>query len=371
MNNNGQGKKSTKGKAGNKSSSQQPRKARTQNKSSNGNKKQSNGQQNQKFAASAYATATIGKAPIIKQTNQNCRVKHRELLMSVTGSVLFDVVATFALNPGLAASFPWLSGIAANWEQYRFISLRYCYLTRTGTNVPGSVMMVPDYDAADTEPLTEQIASSFEDVVEDAPWKDITCILPSRRLNSTMPYKTVRTGALANNLDVKTYDSGNMFICAVDGTAVNWGKVWVEYEVEFIIPQLPPQGGNFFAGGRITGGGSFSAAVPMGSVPVPDDSVENVSVGATSIVTFNFPGLYIMNHRCTGTTVTDLTATAIAGCTVGTAYAVLINSAATIAIFESFINVTSAGATVQLTATAAAVSAGLLYIGKGPLDSYS
>jgi len=64
--------------------------------------------------AAAYATAQTSKAPTISATRDQCRIIHRELISSVTGSAIFTVQNSFALNPGIAATFPWLSTQAAN-----------------------------------------------------------------------------------------------------------------------------------------------------------------------------------------------------------------------------------------------------------------
>lgn len=193
--------------------------------------------------AAAYATGQRQKAPRITSAKNSVRIRHRELVASIVGTTAFTVASSLPLNPGLGASFPWLSTQAQAWERYRFNSLKFEYYTRTGSDVPGSVIMVPDYDAADSPPLTEQIASSYEDAVEDAPWKDQCCPLKPSSLHALGPSKFVRTGTLPANLDIKTYDSGNFFVCTLDGTAVNWGKLWVEYDVTLMTPQLNPNGG--------------------------------------------------------------------------------------------------------------------------------
>jgi len=141
------------------------------------------------------------------------------------------------LNPGLAGTFPWLSNIANNFEQYRVNRMKFCYLTRTGTNVPGSVLMAPDYDAADAAPVTEQAMSNYAEVVEDAPWKDICCVLRPSGMHALGPKKFVRSGTVPST-DIKTYDVGTFILATTDGTGVNWGKVWVEYDIEFFEPQL-------------------------------------------------------------------------------------------------------------------------------------
>lgn len=190
--------------------------------------------------AAAYASGQRSSAPRITATRDQSRIVHRELVSSVVGSNLFTVLATYALNPGISALFNWLSTQAVGWEKYRFNRLCFKYFTRTGSGTPGSVMLAPDYDPADEPPASEVIASAFQSVAEDAPWKNITCELDVKRFGGE---KFIRTGPLAPNLDIKTYDSGQMFLCTVDGTDIPWGKLWVEYDVTLLAPALPASGG--------------------------------------------------------------------------------------------------------------------------------
>lgn len=194
-------------------------------------------------AAAAYSTGMSSTAPSVSRSgNDSCRIVHRELLGNISGSAGYAVGPSFQLNPGLPASFPWLSTQAQSWEQYRFNKLRFCYYTRTSSSTPGSVMFIPDYDAADSAPLSEQIASSYGEVVEDSPWKDLCCTLRPDRMHSMGPKKFVRSAPLAANLDIKTYDVGSLFVATTDGSAIPWGKIWVEYDVTLFVPQLQPSG---------------------------------------------------------------------------------------------------------------------------------
>jgi len=197
---------------------------------------------NSTSVAAAYSAPIKNNRPKISygENGRSCRVQHKEFIQNVSGTPGFTVALFLALNPGLAGTFPWLSNIANNFEQYRVRMMRFCYLTRTGTNIPGSVLMAPDYDASDAQPLSEQILSNYAEIVEDAPWKDICCILRPAGMHALGPKKFVRNG-LVPGQDLKTTDVGTFVLATVDGSAVNWGKVWVEYDVEFFAPQLNPQ----------------------------------------------------------------------------------------------------------------------------------
>jgi hypothetical protein len=266
-------------------------------------------------AASAYAIGLRSGEPTISGSFRSTRIRHRELVASVSGSSTFTVSSTLALNPGLAATFPWLSTQALGWEQYRFHALKFCEYTRCATSTAGSLMLVPDYDAADAAPSTETIASAYRDVVEDVPWVPlISCPLDPRAMCGPGQRKFIRTGALAANLDVKTYDSGTMFVCTTDGSATNWGKLWVEYDVEFFVPQLSAAGSppNSVS---ITSGGVVSNTAIFGTTPTVN--ADGAAPVTQSGMTLTFPAIgdYFLAITVTGTGTPVISAT---GGTIGT-----------------------------------------------------
>jgi hypothetical protein len=275
-------------------------------------------------AAAAYSTGlSSGEARIYRDSVDSCRIKHRELIGSLTGSVNFAVQSSFSLNPGLASTAPWLALESQGWEKYHFNSLKLCYYTRTATSVPGSVILAVDYDAADAAPVSEQIASAYFGTQEDAPWKDICLNFDPRELAGV---RYIRPGALAPNLDVKTYDVGTAFVCTTDGTAVNWGKVWLEYDVTLYNPQLPPGGSSQssqfqnFVVTSLTGANLLT---------VGNYGVTNPSGGITLVFTGLTAGQeYCVSATLIGTVLTACSAAAGSGFTSVTAADNLINAAA-------------------------------------------
>lgn len=362
-------KKSTKGgkpKNSGSSTSNQPRQARkNQSNSQKGNPKQVS-------VASAYATGSVSKPPNIRQSRDNCRIIHRELISSIVGTADFNILAaqSFPLNPGMAVTFPWLSTMARCWEMYRFHKLKFEYFTRTGSQTPGSCMLIPDYDPSDPAPVSEQIASAFEDCCEDAPWKDFNCNLSASRLNQAQPFKTVRTDTLEKNLDIKTYDSGNLFVATTDGTAVNWGKLWVEYDVEFKIPQLPSQGAQIVLGGRIVGGGTLSDGNPLGDAPVLDPESKGLAVDNASVVTLTQKGTYLVTIFLQGVNITGVSLIPV-GTTAVIFDAAVINTTGSRLIVHYRCVSTTINATLTLSAIATSIGVSDFVVGSDPLDSIS
>ena len=257
----------------------------------------------QSSVAAAYATGQSSTAPDIRATRESCRVVHRELVASITGeaTTAFSVDTALALNPGLAASFPWLSSIAVNWEQYHFNKLKACYYTRCSSATAGSVIIAPDYDAADFPPTTELVVSTYMDAAEDAPWKDIHCILKESAMHAMGSRKYVRNVAVAANQDIKTYDVGNLYACTVDSAAAaGWGKLWLEYDCTFYSPQINPQG-NTAQFIHISGVTPTSASLLGTQTTVSASAVNPASVSG-EIVTFLTAGTYLVNYYANAAT---------------------------------------------------------------------
>ena len=274
---------------------------------------QRRGQGKQASVAAAYATSNLGKSPVIRATRDSCRIKHREFISNVIGASAFTIGGTFPINPGMSSTFPWLSLQAQCWEQYEFKSLRFCYFTRTGSTQTGSLIMAVDYDAADGAPLSEAVMTAYDGAVEDVPWKDMHCVVKPALMRGPMKRHYVRTRALDPNQDIKTYDVGNFYFAQVDGVVNQaWGKLWVEYDIELSIPQLPPSGQADIPAGVSGSGGTLSSANPLGTAPNFSVNNNGVDFDTTSKVTYAEPGTYLAEFAVNGTALTDQTLTNVA-----------------------------------------------------------
>jgi hypothetical protein len=166
------------------------------------------------------------------------RFTNSELVANVNGSTAFTAIR-FPVNPGLPGSFPWLFQEAQRWEQYRFHNLVFRYITRTSTGTVGSIILSPDYNVRDPPPLLEVQATDTQDAVEDSCWKQICCRLDPSAMFPVGPRKFIRPGNVAG--DTNLYDAANFYMCStgmINADAV--GKLWVDYDIEFFVPQNSP-----------------------------------------------------------------------------------------------------------------------------------
>jgi len=347
-----------------------PRRRRNQNMRSNGPRFSANegsGVSNQRSVAAAYSTGISSMPAVINASRDSSRIIHRELLASVTGTTAFTT-QTFPLNPGLFGTFPWLSTQAQGWETYHFNKLRFCYYTRTGSNTPGSVMLIPDYDAGDAAPVSEQIASDFIDTVEDVPWKDLVCTLRERAMHETGTRKFVRLSAVPAGQDQRLYDVGSFFLGSTDGTAVSWGKLWVEYDITFYSPQLVPGGSSapVFQSVITTAPTTALFVGTASGTPVRAGSQTGIVTIASDVVTFNVAGTFFVNYVVNGTTCTQTVAPAVGG---GAAFASYLNGNAssvagsgTAAMIQSMIVIAVVGGTLTFNNTLVAGTAAELSV---------
>lgn len=368
---NNRNKSTKKGNGKSKNSSSQPRNARVQNNNKKNNG-MSNGAKRQVSVASAYSSQQLGKSAQVKQGKDSINIVHREFIGNVSGaaSSIFTANSVIAVNPGMIETFPWLATIAQNWESYMFKKCRICYFTRTGSTTVGSVIIAPDYDAADSAPSSEQVMTSYADVVEDVPWKDISCNLRASAMHPEGKRKMIRTSALGSNLDIKTYDVANVYVNSVDSAAAaSWGKLWIEYEVTLFTPQASSGLPVGISGGRLSGLTAMTGALPFGTGGSFDASAMGLSYsGTTGMITFEKVGTYIMVLNIIGTTISAFPAATLSGATSLTTGSSIDTGGATAKYFLA-INVTTSNATCILTATAATVTATGLYVGCAPVSS--
>lgn len=189
----------------------------------------------------------------------------------------FEIIIRRAINPGIEELFPWLSNQAGGWESYKFNKLHFSYVPRCSTGTPGSIMMAIDYDPVDSNPVTEEIMSTYASAKETSVWNSVTTTADPRAMNAATKTKFIRTAFRAPGTDRHLYDSGTFLLSMADGptTDIGAGKIWAEYDVTFYDQASRPNGNNTYA--LIYGNGTVSSSAIWGSAP---QSAGNASFAA-------------------------------------------------------------------------------------------
>jgi hypothetical protein len=238
-----------------------------------------------------------GQIPAMHSSNQSVIIRHKEYVGDVVSSSsanTFNVFNSYALNPGLSGSFPWLSSIASNYQEYTWKGVVYEFVSTSAdaiassTNTAlGSVMMFTNYKSTSALPVNKlQVLNEYFSC-DNKPSESFCHPIECNPAENPYNVQYIRTGAVPSGEDQKTYDIGVFAVATTgfQGTSVVCGELWVSYEVELrkpIIP-IPEPGGtspggyaHFFASTAVTTSayfgtsqtvaGTFSAAVLTGFV---------------------------------------------------------------------------------------------------------
>lgn len=233
---------------------------------------------------SDYKVNQVAMAPVAQnkssaQTRGNSlRFKECERITTIPGSVAFAVSGSVACNPGLAASFPWLSGHANLFERYRIHKLVYRYKNLKGTASNGNILMSFDYDTLDNPPASAVEMTQSTVYVDGAPWRIFQLEVPTDKRDLF-----TRSAAVAG-ADLKTYDMGKLHVAA-EGCADSTphGYLEVEYDVELFMKQSTTSGSS---------GTSNLGTVFNGVATLP----QTWFAQTTTLITTVQPGTYIVQN---------------------------------------------------------------------------
>lgn len=196
--------------------------------------------------------------PEFKSKGNRCTtIKHREFISDVFGGA-FTVsnsstdflLRQYRINPGDSSTFPWLSQVAQNYEQYRFHGLAFEYKTTSGaiSTAPmlGTVVMATQYNSLAQSFVNKQQMENYEFACSTVPSANvihpIECDPKETQCNGIF---NVLTNRSFSGGDVRLFDLG-LFSIATVGLPFegeNCGELWVTYDVCLMKPRLVPDSG--------------------------------------------------------------------------------------------------------------------------------
>lgn len=295
----------------------------------------------------AISSAIRSSKPREMVTRNGGRViTFREYVQDIAGSAAF-AVSKFPVQPGLPTLFAWLANQAANYQEYRFLGLKFIYETEKSASTSGKVMYAFNPDAGDAAPASKQEMLEFENKAADVLWRPFVLPIPVRPIEALGAKRYVRSGTLASNLDIKTYDLGNLWVATqgmADTTAV--GELFVEYSVLLESPVVSAALLAFNNSADIIGA-SPSAASYFGTTPTVAGGLDISVTGNT--ITFNRVGRYIITSYALGTglhTSYEPTVSGTAAYTLWTGFSNAAADAGTGAVWSGTVIVTQRGQTI-------------------------
>lgn len=243
-------------------------------------------------------------------------LNHREFLQDVTGSTAFTL-SNFSINPGQSSTFPFLSLIAANFEQYEFLGLVYEFKTTSATAVSstntalGVVVMSTNYDVQDPNFSSKQQMEAYQYTTSSVPSCSMIHPVECNPRMNTLSNMYIRTGSVPSGADQRFYDLGNFQIATVGmQAAATIGELWVSYSVRLLRPKIPtPLGVNLLEAHYTL----VPVSAAMGTTPVKQ-SGSNLTLGiTTTTLTLPFVGRYLLNLAISAATSVTASSAWVAG----------------------------------------------------------
>lgn len=187
----------------------------------------------------------IDPPPMVNSTDKGGYiVRHREFITDIAGTTAFTN-QSFAINPGLGSTFPWLANIAGSFEEYairgmvfEFKSLSSDSVLSSATNSAlGAVVMATEYNVLNPSFTTKSAMENYDFANSAKPSVSFIHPVECKRRLTPLGELFVRSSPNTSNLvgDQRMYDLGNFQIATV-GQQANGGvlgELWCSYEIEF------------------------------------------------------------------------------------------------------------------------------------------
>lgn len=190
--------------------------------------------------------------PMFGNMNQAMVVSHREYIKDILipGTPANFTLEDFPLNPGMAKTFPWLSVIAKQFDQYVILGMIFEFVSTSSTTITtqlglGTVIMSTDYDAADANYQNKLEMENAQFCITTRPSQSAIHPIECDPSVNQVEVKYLRDSAVPAGKDIRLYDHGKFEFATVNlpaGSSGSIGELWVSYQVAFLKPTFAQQG---------------------------------------------------------------------------------------------------------------------------------
>lgn len=181
--------------------------------------------------------------PKFGSSKTGTRITHSEYLGDITSTTAFTV-ANYTINPANAATFPWLSTIAGNFEKYRFRGLVFSYRTlsseyNASSQSLGAVIAAAQYDVYDPPFASKQIMENYATAVSTKPSNSLFFGVECKPSSTACPELYIRNQPNSTLGDNRMYDLAT-FAIATQGMPNSYtaGELWVSYDIDLFYPNI-------------------------------------------------------------------------------------------------------------------------------------
>lgn len=150
---------------------------------------------------------------------------------------VFEHAVTFEINPGKPQSFPWLSTIARNYDQYSVESLRVHYINSAPATRQGFIYMVPDFDVSDARPQSSTEMMNQLNAVSTPVWTSVSTTINKDAMMALGPRRFLSSQVKDNDQRASDVCKIHVYNNVASSEPLN-GQIWLEYKITLYAPQI-------------------------------------------------------------------------------------------------------------------------------------
>jgi len=223
---------------------------------------------------------SAGNVPEVHGVSESgVRLCHKEFIGQLYSSTAFTN-HEFVINPGIDDTFPWLSSIAANFQEYRLDGMVISFKSELTNAVAtfsslGSVIIATDLNPAAPAAASQVAMEQMQFVASAKPNESIVAPIECAPQFGGHDVRFIRTGSVPASASICDYDHGKLQVATVgqpsDGVAL--GRLYVSYDITLLNPKLT----NVAYQNTAIYGLTAPAAAPRWALPVPSFTIKLVS----------------------------------------------------------------------------------------------
>ena len=203
---------------------------------------------------------------------------HTEFVANISATTTSFENRTFAINPGLAGTFPFLSQLAQNFTLYDLEGLIFEYRPTSGefgttSNSLGKVIMATNYDPSDPAFTTARVMENYDYAVSSKPSLTMRHGVETANKQQALNMSYIRAGETDRD---KIFTDLGLFQLATEGLPNTGliGELWVTYSCKL-------------SRSRINTHGCAQALVSFSAITASTPFNQNVVLHDSIGVTFN------------------------------------------------------------------------------------
>jgi len=188
---------------------------------------------------------SAGNIPkVVNVADAGVRISHTEYLGTVTSSASFKNTVYY-INPGLVATFPWLSKIAVNFQQWKIHGCLVVFKSQMTDAVAtftalGSVAIAANMNPAERACANQVEMEQLKFCAVSKPSEDIVAPIECARGSTSVNSYFVRTSAVPSNASQMDYDHGTIQVASgsspSDGVVL--GRLYLSYDISLLNPRM-------------------------------------------------------------------------------------------------------------------------------------